>query len=77
MFSQFLLSELPVLCYIYYLSGDQIVDIYPGEQPSLFWKIESGQYADELPQLSALTRDHAGLIYIDFRIMQNNCSSAA
>lgn len=67
-YSQFLVKETPVLCTQYYLKGDRIVDIYPGEIPDFLWKIESGYYSDELPGISEIASKSSGLVYIDFRL---------
>lgn len=66
-FSQFLVREIPVLCYVYYMYADEIVDVYPGECPDFFWQFERGFYSHELPRISALARRSRGLIYVDFR----------
>lgn len=67
-YSQFLLEEIPILCNQYYLQKNNIVDVYPGENPDLFWRIEAGYYSDELPRLSKAAMQGSGLIYVDFRL---------
>lgn len=65
-FAQFLVCEIPVLCHLYYARGRPgVVDVYPGENPQLFWDIERGRFADELPGISKLAEGSPGLIYVD------------
>lgn len=66
-FAMFLLKELPTLLYLYYLFEEQICDVYPGENPELLWKIESGYYFSELPLISKLIKNHQGISYIDLQ----------
>jgi hypothetical protein len=67
-FAEFLVSEIPVLCSLYYASGEPgVVDVYPGEIPQLFWDIERLRYANELPGISRLAEHSPGLIYVDVR----------
>jgi tRNA-dependent cyclodipeptide synthase len=63
--AEFLLEELPPLLHHYYSAEAGCVDVYPGAQPALFWRIESGAHAGELPRLSARARSGRGLIYLD------------
>jgi len=67
-FSQFLIQELPVLFYIYFLRDPGLADFYPDENPDLIWKIERGFYGAELPQLTALAARGPRVIYVDFRL---------
>jgi tRNA-dependent cyclodipeptide synthase len=65
-YAEFLVSEIPVLCHLYYAScAPGVVDVYPGENPLLFWDIERGRYARELPGITALAARSPGLIYVD------------
>ncbi len=65
-YAEFLVSEIPVLCHLYYAHcGPSVVDVYPGENPELFWDIERGRFADELPQTTALAKRSPGLIFVD------------
>ena len=65
-YAEFLVSEIPVLCHLYYAGGQPgVVDVYPGENPQLFWDIERGRFADELPLTTALAKRSPGLIYVD------------
>lgn len=65
-YAEFLVSEIPVLCHLYYAGGTPgVVDVYPGENPQLFWDIERGRYENELPAISALAGRSPGLIYVD------------
>lgn len=66
-FAHFLVDELPVLFYLYYLIDDGIVDFYPGENTNIVWKLEAGHYREELPKLSQIAIKHRGLIYVDFQ----------
>jgi len=66
-FAEFLVEEAPVLLYVYYLQGERIVDVYPGENLELIWKIEHGCYAAELPEITRIAASHPGLIYADFQ----------
>jgi hypothetical protein len=63
----FLVEETPVLLYSYYLAFGAVVDCYPGPLPEYLWRIERGDYAAELPQVSALARAGPGLVYADVR----------
>jgi hypothetical protein len=68
-FAEFLVSEIPVLCSLYYARGEPgVVDVYPGENSQLFWDIERLRYADELPGISQLAERSPGLIYVDVRL---------
>jgi len=62
-YAEFVLEELPVLLHLYYFSGEQVVDFYPGPPPKLFWKLESGAYAEELPEFMRQIIRREGLIY--------------
>ena len=66
-YAQFLVEETPVLLYCYYLFRGGVVDVYPGEIADYFWRLEASDYAEELPQATALATSHEGLAYIDFR----------
>ena len=66
-YARFLIEETPVLLYCYYMFSGGVVDVYPGKNPDYFWRIERGDYAEELPQTTALATTHPGLIYVDFR----------
>jgi len=68
-FAEFLVSEIPVLCFLYYARGEPgVVDVYPGENLEIIWDIERGHYADELPGISRLVERSPGLIYVDVRL---------
>jgi len=67
-FSQFMVVELPVLFYIYFLRDPGLADFYPDENPDLIWKIERGFYGAELPQLTALATRGPRVVYVDFRL---------
>lgn len=62
-YAEFLLEELPVLLHCYYFRPEEVVDVYPGPQPVLFWRIEAGAYADEMPVLAHRLRQRAGVVY--------------
>jgi hypothetical protein len=66
-YAEFLLEEIPVLLHQYYFGQAEVVDIYPGAQQELFWKIEANFYAAELPLLSARIPKERNLIYMDWR----------
>ena len=66
-YAQFLIEETPVILYCYYMFSGGVVDVYPGKIADYFWRIERGDYAEELPQTTALATTHPGLIYVDFR----------
>lgn len=71
-YAEFLLEELPVLLHRYYFRPDEVVDVYPGPQPAVFWRIEAGAYADEMPDLADRLCRRAGLVYarVEARIRQ-------
>lgn len=62
-YAEFLIEELPVLLHRYYFRPEEVVDVYPGPQPALFWRIEDGAYADEMPVLAHRLRQRSGLVY--------------
>jgi hypothetical protein len=62
-YAEFVLHELPVLLHLYYFGYEQVVDFYPGPQPPLFWKLESGAYAEDLPKLNLTLMPREGLVY--------------
>jgi hypothetical protein len=62
-YAEFILEELPVLLHLYYFGREQLVDFYPGPQSMLFWKLESGTYAEELPELARRLIPREGLVY--------------
>ncbi len=62
-YAEFVLDELPVLLHLYYFGCEQLVDFYPGPQSMLFWRLESGAYAEELPELARRLIPREGLIY--------------
>jgi hypothetical protein len=75
-FAQFLVCEIPVLCHLYYARGmPGVVDVYPGENPQLFWDIERGRFADELPGISKLAEGSPGLIYVDICLSARQLSA--
>ena len=63
-FAKFFLCEVPVLLHAYYAYG-ATMDIYPGPQPSFFWQIELGEFANELPKLTALTQSGRPMLFLD------------
>jgi hypothetical protein len=63
----FLVEETPVLLYSYYLLDGGVVDVYPGPLPEYMWRIERGDYAAEIPRISALARSQQGLVYANVR----------
>jgi hypothetical protein len=63
-FVEFFLNEVPILFHAYYQSGGTL-DIYPGSQPDFFWQVEMGVFEDELPLLTALTRQGRTMTYFD------------
>lgn len=67
----FLLSEIPVLIDIYYNKFTDSIDVYPGEQFSFFWELESGKLKDELPLMTAMALDSKGHIYANVQGGQN------
>ncbi|MFY9838473.1 MAG: hypothetical protein WAK55_18770 [Xanthobacteraceae bacterium] len=68
-FAEFLVSEIPVLCFLYYGHGEPgVVDVYPGENLQIIWDIERGLYVDELPGISRLAERSPRLIYVDIRL---------
>jgi len=62
-YAEFVLQELPVLLHLYYFGYEQVMDFYPGPQPLLFWKLESGAYAEDLPELDLRLIPREGLVY--------------
>jgi hypothetical protein len=68
-FAEFLVSEIPVLCFLYYGRGEPgAADVYPGGNLEIIWDIERGHYADELPGISRLAERAPGLVYVDVRL---------
>jgi hypothetical protein len=65
--AEFLLEELPVLLAVYYGGGRAVVDVYPGPQPPLFWRIEAGGYAEEMPEVARRLDPGEGLAYLEAR----------
>jgi hypothetical protein len=63
----FLVEETPVLLYGYYLLDGGVVDVYPGPLPEYLWRIERGDYAAEIPRISALATSRQGLVYANVR----------
>lgn len=63
-YAEFMLEELPVLLQLYYFSEAPLADAYPGPQPDLFWKIESGFFAEQLPVLTGRLKEANGVIYL-------------
>lgn len=63
--AEFLLSEVPILLYCYYLFDNRVADFYPGPQAEFLWRIERGEFASELPEITALSRRHAGQVYVE------------
>jgi hypothetical protein len=64
----FLVEETPVLLYSYYLLDGGVVDVYPGPLAEYLWRIERGDYAAEIPRISALARSRQGLVYANVRV---------
>jgi hypothetical protein len=62
-YAEFVLEELPVLLHLYYFRYEKVVDFYPGPQPPLFWKVECGAYAEDLPELTLRLMAREGLVY--------------
>jgi len=52
-FLNFLLQEIPILCFLYY-SLNYLIDVYPGTNFPIFKQIESGQWKGVLPLASSL-----------------------
>jgi len=65
-FERFQLEEIPPLLYIYYLLDGGVADFYPGAIGELFWDIDFGRLADELPRVTELAQAHKGLVYVEF-----------
>jgi len=64
-FAHFFLCELPVLIFAYYADPIEIVDFYPGENSPILWKIETGEYRSELPEISEFVQRSGKLVYIN------------
>jgi hypothetical protein len=71
-YAEFMIDELPVLLYLYYFGCEQVVDFYPGPQPLLFWKLEAGVYAEELPELARRLIPRDGLVYANVMESQDD-----
>lgn len=63
-YAEFFLCEVPILFHAYYRNKSTL-DIYPGSQPEFFWQIEMGDFADELPLLTAISRRSRSMLYLD------------
>lgn len=61
----FLLEEIPPLIWAYYGLAGGVADFYPGPQMPLFWDIDRGRMAAELPRISALAAGHPGHVYVE------------
>lgn len=66
----FLLEEMPVLIYAYYLLDGGVVDFYPDDLPAFFWYLERGGFIEELPQTTALAQGHPGLTYVNTALVE-------
>jgi hypothetical protein len=62
---RFLLEELPVLCWLYYASPTQYIDLYPGKPFNFFRILENGGFQDELPDLTKLAAGARKFIHVD------------
>jgi hypothetical protein len=62
-YCKFFLAELPVLFYVYY-RGEQIIDVYPGEQPIFFRQFEEGMFEKELPICTQFIKNGHPFIYM-------------
>lgn len=59
----FLRREVPVLVNVYHRLLRGTIDVYPGPQAALFWKLEAGHFRRELPICTALAEGDDGLIH--------------
>lgn len=63
--SGFLLEEIPVLLYVYYIARPQWIDVYPGPQAEIIWAIDEGALDKELPRITDLATRSAPLRYAE------------
>jgi len=69
--ARFLVEELPVLCWLYYASPTQYIDLYPG-RPFIFFRIlENKGFKTELPHLTKMSTGWRRFIHVD--ISQKRC----
>jgi hypothetical protein len=66
--SVFLLNEIPVLLFIYYILIPDVIDVYPGPQAEFFWELERGKFSEEMPISTELAFRSEGLIYADVTV---------
>jgi hypothetical protein len=64
-YAGFFLCEVPVLIYAYYAAAQGLVDVYPGENAEVLWRIELGEFRDELPRTTAFALAGPKLIYVN------------
>jgi hypothetical protein len=65
--ARFLVEELPVLCWLYYVHSTQHIDLYPGQPFMFFRTLESGGFKTELPCISHLAAGARKFIHVDIR----------
>ena len=65
--ARFLVEELPVLCWLYYASPTQHIDLYPGQPFFFFRSLEKGGFRAELPRISELAAGARKFIHVDIR----------
>ena len=71
-FTDFLMEELPVLLHAFYHDATGIVDCYPAPQVPLFWRIDRGDFASELPKVAALVKAAPRLFSADIQPVEES-----
>lgn len=66
--TRFILSEFPVLIWLYYETNESKIDMYPGENADFFTFLENGFFKDELPSISKLITENNRLIYANLKL---------
>lgn len=66
-FVGFLLEELPVLIFAAYEFEGGTLDCYPGPQIAPLWKIEAGEFGEELPQITQFIQDRRPMLYAEIQ----------
>ncbi len=64
-YAGFFLCEVPVLIHAYYSDPRGLVDVYPGDNADVLWRIEMGELQEELPRTTAFALAGSKLVYLN------------